>query len=262
MPCVTLGGLRHYFRLEGNPAAPPLVLVHAVGTDHSLWDAVVPALTDNWQVLRYDLRGHGGSQTPQEPCTIESLGHDLLQLADHVGWQRFALCGLSIGALTAMQVALTAPQRVTGLALTSTAARVAPPPGGWAARAQAALEGGMAPLAQPMVERMFSAPFRERAPALMHTMKSVFLQMDPRGYAACVAALEDADFSSRLGSIACPAVVIRGADDVLLAHAAAQALADAIRGGRLVEVEGAHFPPLEDPAGFVQALSSLRPGSR
>src|SRR5688572_9751403 len=130
MPSATIGGIRHYFRLEGAAGGKPLVLVHAVGTDHALWDQVVPALTPAHQVLRYDLRGHGGTETPPGPWSVDALAQDLLALADLVQWRRFAICGLSLGALTAMAAALAAPGRVSGLALASVAARIAPPPGG------------------------------------------------------------------------------------------------------------------------------------
>jgi 3-oxoadipate enol-lactonase len=255
MPITTVRGLRHYYRLEGRPGATPVVLIHALGADHALWDAVVPALTQSCQVLRYDIRGHGGTETPRAACTVTDLAGDLLVLTEMLGWTRFGIGGLSIGALTAMQAALAFPRRVSSLVLVSAAPRIAPPPEGWEARAQLVMEQGMQPLAGPMVERMFSPAYRDDP--LMHTMRSVFLRTDPRGYAACVAALAAADYSSRLGSIACPTVVVRGVYDVLVPRAAAEALAAGIKGARLAQVNAAHFPPLEDPAGFAQAVLPL-----
>lgn len=257
MPIANLNGLRHYFRLEGRAGATPLVLVHAIGTDQALWDAVVPFFTQTRQVLRYDIRGHGGTETPQNACSVADLASDLLALTESLGWDRFSICGLSIGALTAMEAALVAPQRVSSLVLASAATQIASPPGGWDARAKMVLEKGMQPLAAGMVERMFSPAYREKDAPLLHTMRSVFLHTDPRGYAACVRALAAADFSSRLGGIACPTVVVRGTNDPLLSDAAAEGLAAGIKGARLTEVVAAHFPPLEDPSGFVQAMRPL-----
>ena len=118
----------------------------------------------------------------------------------------------------------------------------------------------MAPLAGPMVERMFSAAYRERSGPLLNTLQSVFLRTDPQGYAACVAVLDGADFTQRLGAIHCPAIVIRGKQDVLAPIASARALADAMPAGRLVELDGAHFPPIEDAPGFVRAVLDLHRG--
>lgn len=260
MPSTSIRDLRHNYVLEGNSGAPPLVLVHAVGTDLSLWDRVSPELSERFQVLRYDLRGHGGTATPAGGFTTTDLGADLLALTQQIGWQRFSLCGLSIGALTAIEATLAAPEKVKSLALISAAAKIAAPPGGWAGRARQVLEQGMGPLADPMVERMFSASFRQNANPVVEAMRAVFMKTDPRGYAACVTALEGADLAARIGGIVCPTVVIRGAEDMLLPAAMAQALADGLPNGRMVEVGGAHFPPLEDPAGVCRELRALMTG--
>ncbi len=256
MPTVSMHGLRHYFRLEGKPGATPLVLVHAVGTDLSLWDRVVPGLNERFQVLRYDLRGHGGTDAPASAFTMPELAADLIKLTEHVGWTQFSICGLSVGALTAMEATLAAPERVKSLALISAAGSIAPPPGGWAERARMVKEQGMEPLASSMVERMFSASFRERDDPMMHTLRTVLLATEPRGYAACVTALAGVDFSSRLAQIACPALVIRGSNDMLLSPTAAQSLADGLPNSKLVEVDAAHFPPVEDPSGVCAALNA------
>jgi 3-oxoadipate enol-lactonase len=214
-------------------------------------------LSERFQVLRYDLRGHGGTDSGEAGFTTADLGADLLALTQQLGWQRFSLCGLSIGALTAMEATLAAPDKVKSLALISAAMKIAPPPGGWAGRARQVLEQGMGPLADPMVERMFSASFRQNGKPAVEAMRSVFMKTDPRGYAACVVALDGADLTARIGDIQCPTVVIRGAEDMLLPPAMAQALADGLPNGRLVEVGGAHFPPLEDPAGVCRAMTAM-----
>jgi 3-oxoadipate enol-lactonase len=257
MPVAIIDGLRHYYRLEGNPAGHRVVLLHAVGTDLSLWDRVLPLLTRTCHVLRCDLRGHGGTDVPSSDCTVEALGSDVLALTQKVGWDRFVLTGLSLGALTAMQIALVAPERVAALVLISTATPMQAPPGGWEARARLALQQGMGPLAAPMVEKMFSQEWRATNDAMLHTMRTVFALTEPRGYASCLPVLASANFSARLHEIACPTLIVRGSADHVLDQGAAKALADGIKGARLVDLNTAHFPPIEDPGGFASEMGSL-----
>jgi pimeloyl-ACP methyl ester carboxylesterase len=95
-------------------AGPPLVLVHAGVADHRMWDAVVPALTEQHTVIRYDLRGFGESAPPTGPF---SEADDLRRLLDHLGHERVRLVGASWGGRVAVDFALTHPDRVHSLAL-------------------------------------------------------------------------------------------------------------------------------------------------
>jgi len=73
MPFLTANKLRQFYRLEGVSGRPVLVLSHSISTDHSLWDPQMPALTGRYKVLRYDTRGHGKSEAPPGPYTLEQL---------------------------------------------------------------------------------------------------------------------------------------------------------------------------------------------
>lgn len=93
---------------------PPVVLVHAGVADHRMWDAVVPALAERHTVIRYDLRGFGESALPTGPFDDAD---DLRRLLDHLGHERVALVGASWGGRVAVDLALTAPDRVRSLAV-------------------------------------------------------------------------------------------------------------------------------------------------
>jgi 3-oxoadipate enol-lactonase len=257
MPQTLVNDARLHYRLEGDPALPAIVLVHPIGADHGLWDRVVPLLTEWACVLRYDLRGHGGSEATPGEYTLELLASDLLALATHVGFERFMAAGVSLGALTVLQAAAHAPNRVRAIALCSAAARIPPPPGGWEGRAQLVRERGMAPLGPPMVERMFSAGFREAGHAAIETLRTTLLRMDPGGYASACAVLRDADLSAELPRIAQAAVVISGAQDPLTPPAAGVVMAQALAAGRHEVLQGGHFPPLESPVEFARELRRL-----
>ncbi len=257
MPSIVLNGARHYFRLEGSSQKEPLLLVHPIGADLSLWDKVVPLLTGRFQVLRYDLRGHGGSESPPGEYTVSMLAKDLLALADAVGWEGFTVCGVSVGGMTAIQAALLAPDRVEKLIVCSTSPAMAPPPGGWDQRAQGARANGMAPSADAMVERMFSPDFRASNDPAVDTLRTVYLRMDPQGYASCVAVLRDTNLTDSLQNVIAPTLVVTGKADRLVPLSAAEDFLKGIPNSRHVQMDGGHFPPIEQPNAFAAALQSI-----
>jgi 3-oxoadipate enol-lactonase len=244
----------HSERTEGHGL--PLVLVHPIGASLRFWDALLPHLAGGMPVLRYDLRGHGASEVTPGDGSIDLLADDLLALADAQGMDRFDLCGVSLGGMVALAVAARAGERVNRVVVSSSAASVAPPPNGWDGRRQAALRDGMAPLAGPMVERMFSAPFRETGDPLIGSLKTVFETMSPVGYAGAVAVLRDTDLNERLARVLAPTLVVAGQHDPLCPPAKQQALAAALPNAQMVALDCGHFPPVEQPAEFARLLKA------
>ena len=229
------------------PRACPSCSSTLSAADHGLWDKLVPLLTPWACVLRYDLRGHGGSETTGGDYSLRLMSADLLALTAAVGFEQFTAVGVSLGALTVLDTAARAPGRVRGVALCSAAGRIAPPPGGWDGRAQAVRDKGMEPFAQPMVERMFSASFRESRDPSIETTRSTFLRTDPEGYASSCAVLRDTDLVASIPAVAQPALIVSGEEDVLTPPSAGKAIADAMAGARHAVLPGGHFPMLERP---------------
>lgn len=250
---MTDTSLLHSERSAEGPGLP-LVLAHPIGASLRFWDALLPHLARHGPVLRYDLRGHGDSPVSPAEGSIDGFADDLLRLADAQGLQRFDLCGVSLGGMVALAVAARAGERVHRVVVSSTAASVAPPPTGWNARREAALKEGMAPLAGPMVERMFSPAFRATGHPLIGTLKAVFEGMSPIGYAAAVSILRDADLGPLLARVAAPTLVVAGLQDPLCTPEKQQALADALPHARLATLDCGHFPPVEEPAAFARLL--------
>ena len=257
MPCIVVNGARHYYRLEGNPSRNPLILVHPIGADHSIWDKVVPLLLEDFHVLRYDLRGHGGSEATSGDYSIELLSRDLLEIATQVGLQSFSLCGISVGAMTAVHAAATAAGRVKGLIVCSAAPRMNPPPGGWNQRAAGARANGMTSLVNGMVERMFSAEHRATSDPQIDSLRTVFLRTDAEGYASCVAVLRDADLVPVLGSVRAPTLVVTGTRDPLIAPAAAEGFVNGISKADVQAIEAGHFPVVEAPEVFAKLAADF-----
>ena len=180
MPFVIVDGTRLYYRVEGNPQAPALILSHSVGADHGMWSQQVEALEPYFRIIRYDIRGHGASDVPEGEYSIERLGRDVIALADSLKIEKFAFCGLSLGGAVALWVAIHAPERLTHLVLANTSPQFGPR-SNWETRMDAVRQGGMAAIADMVMQRFFSPEVFARD-AHAGDVKGVFLATNPIGY--------------------------------------------------------------------------------
>jgi 3-oxoadipate enol-lactonase/4-carboxymuconolactone decarboxylase len=254
MPFITSQQSRIYFRLEGRDDLPLLVLVHSLGADHGMWDPQVPALLRHFRVLRLDLRGHGASDAPPAEYTIEQLGRDVLATADAAGAQLFAYCGLSIGGMIGQWLAANAEDRLTHLVLANTSPRVADP-GLFEARRRTVLEGGIGPLADTVMQRLFSARSLSSGNPAVASIRNTLLSTNPAGYAGCCAAVRDMDHTNLLSRIHVPTLIIAGNQDVSMPwNGHADVLASGIAGARAVHLPTAHLSNVERPSSFTAAL--------
>lgn len=257
MPIALVRGVRHYFRLEGPADLPWLVLVHPLGADQGIWDRVTPLLTKRLRILRYDLRGHGGTDTTAGDCGIEMLSRDLFAMADAVGARCFSVAGISIGAMVAMHAAATHGERLQALVVSHALARLPAPPDGWDARTAMVLRDGMVPVAWRMVERQFAPAFRATRDPIIDTVHAACALMDPHGYASASAVLRDADLRPLLPSITVPALVVAGRLDPMLPIEGVRAIADAIPGARFLGLDCGHLSPVELPEDFAREVGDF-----
>ena len=259
MPFITANQTRIFYRLEGNDGLPVIVLSHSIGTDHEMWAPQVPDVTEYFQVLRYDTRGHGASDSPSGEYSIEQLGRDALALVDALQIPKFAFCGLSMGGAIGQWLVLHAPERVTQLILANTSPRFGTPEH-WNSRIQAVRQGGMAAILEMALGRFFSPEFLARAKPEVSSIRSVLLGTTSEGYTGCCAALRDFDSTAELGKIKTPTLVIIGENDVSTPLTGnADALLRNITGARLVRLPAAHLSNLEAPKSFTAALLGFLP---
>jgi 3-oxoadipate enol-lactonase len=232
-----------HHRVDGPDGAPALVLSNSLGTDMSLWEPQLPALTKRFRVVRYDTRGHGRSPVPDRELTIADLGADLLGMLDHVGVERVSLAGVSLGGMASMWAASEAPERVERLVLCCTSARLGPPEM-WQERIDTVRADGLGALADATMKRWFTPAADPAVVARFHAMIS---GMPAAGYAACCAAIRDMDLRERLPRIAAPTLVIGATDDTSAPPAEhAEIIAAGIPGARLLVLDrAAHLANVE-----------------
>jgi len=255
MPFVHREGARLYWRIDGHPDRPPLVLLNSLGTDHSLWEPLMPGLLENFRVLRTDKPGHGASDARDGEYSIAQLGHDVLAVMDAAGVRRAHLCGVSIGAMIGIWVAAHAPERIDRLVLSNTSAKLAPE--GFVERIRLIRAGGIAAIADTVLGRFFTPDFVARADARYHSVRTTLLQVDPIGYTGCCAALRDMDLRPLLPRIAAPTLVVTCRDDPSTPAAMGEAIAAAIPRARHVQWELAHIPFVEAPQQYVDLLAGF-----
>ncbi|GAA4882864.1 alpha/beta hydrolase [Kitasatospora terrestris] len=119
---IEVNGVRMVYRVAGAPAAPPVVLLHALGESGAHWGTVSARLAGGFRVYAPDLRGHGGSAWPGA-YSLELMRDDVLALLDALGLDRVDLVGHSMGGVVAYLLAQHAPGRVRRLVVED-----APPP--------------------------------------------------------------------------------------------------------------------------------------
>jgi 3-oxoadipate enol-lactonase len=258
MPFTRAGGLTVHYETTGPVGAPPVVLIHSLGTNLHLWDAQVPALAERYRVVRYDLRGHGlSAQPPQREFTVADLAGDLDALLDALAIPRTSVVGLSIGGTIAQRFAAAYPARVERLVLAATGSRVGTA-ASWSERIVTVERDGMGALVEGTMTRWFSERTRAEDPVLVDGFRQMLERTPVAGYVGCCAALRDADLHDDDARIEAPTLVIAGTADTSTPPATGAALQAAIPGARLAVIEGAaHIINADRPTEFLTLLEDF-----
>jgi 3-oxoadipate enol-lactonase len=239
---------------EGPEGAPALVLGPSLGTDTGLFDAQTDEFDPTHRVIRYDLRGHGGSAVVAGPCTVADLADDVLGLLDALGVDRFSYAGVSLGGAVGLELALRVPGRVEKLAVLASAARFANAES-YAERAQQVRAEGVDFLVPSRTGLWFTAEWAAREPDEAERLLTMLRSTPAEGYAACCDAIAAFDVRSRIGEITAPTLVLAGSEDPATTPDLMRELAEGIPGARFVVVPGAgHLPNATHPAEVNAAL--------
>jgi len=238
-----------HHEVYGPAGAPVVVLGGSLGTDLSMWRPQVAALSRRYRVICFDHRGHGGSQVPPGPYTVDDLGNDVLALLDGLGLPRVSYCGLSLGGMVGMWLAAHHPERVARLALLCTAAHL-PPAAGWHERAALVRADGTASIANAVLGRWFTAGFLAdpaRRP-LLDRYRRMLSATPAEGYAGCCEAIAALDLRPALPRICASTLVVAGADDPAIPPPLGAEIAAAVPGARFtVQSRAAHLASVERP---------------
>ncbi len=222
--------------VETGPSDAPVVLLgSSLGANQAMWAPQLDVLTKRFRVIAFDHRGHGGSDVPDGPYTIEDLGGDVLELLDTLETEQASYVGISLGGTVGLWLAQNAPDRFHRFVVICPPANPAATAQVWLDRAAQVRAEGMQSIADANLARWFLPDFKEdREP-----IRQMLLTCPPEGYAACLEALSTTNLLPGLTAITAPVLVITADQDPSIPPETVVPLASEIPGAHLEIIENA-----------------------
>ncbi len=236
-----------------------LVLSNSIATTRDMWAPQLDAFTPHFRVLRYDTRGHGRSEVPDGPYSIDELGRDVLGLLDALNVQKAHFCGLSLGGMTGMWLAAHHSSRIDKLVLSNCVPHIGNE-SMWNARIAQVLANGMEEIAVGQISRWFRPGFQDSNPDAYHAFEFEIRQMPAKGYAGCCAVLRDADLRDAIKKITAPTLVVGGRHDVATPPQKTEQLASEIDAAKYIELPGGHLSNWDAAEDFNAAVLQFLKG--
>ncbi|MEM9474287.1 MAG: 3-oxoadipate enol-lactonase [Pseudomonadota bacterium] len=259
MTIARLENIDLHYRIDGDPDGAPVVFANSLGTDLRLWDPILPLLPAGLRIIRYDKRGHGLSACPAAPYSMRTLVSDAGKLLDHLGVKDCLFVGLSIGGMIAQGLAATRPELVRAMVISNTAAKIGTIEM-WQERMDAVAQGGIAALADPILERWFSKPFREGDEII--AWRNMLIRQPVEGYIGCCAAIAETDLFESTVELRLPTLAIAGSEDGSTPPDLVRETADMIPGSQFHLIRGAgHLPCVEAREEYARVLTAFLEGT-
>jgi 3-oxoadipate enol-lactonase len=246
------------YEIDGREGAPWLIFSNSLATDLHMWDPQVADLKGTFRILRYDQRGHGGTDAPAGRYTFEQLIADAIGLMDALSIRRAHWCGVSMGGATGMGAVQKHPDRFDRLAICDTPGQSTPASAQqWEERIASAQKGGMQAQLDSTVSRWFPPETVKANPPHLDILRKMILATPVNGFAGCSAALANHDYRPGMASVKNPILYICGEKD---GHNAAimRQMNKEMPASQYVELAGAgHISNMDRPAEFTGALRQL-----
>jgi 3-oxoadipate enol-lactonase len=253
---IKANGIQMNYELSGREDAQVVVLGHSLASSLVMWGPQMDELNRRFRVLRYDTRGHGGTDAPAPPYTLAQLGEDAMALLDALDIDVVHWVGLSMGGMIGQCIALNHPERLKSLSLCDTAAvlpKEADPV--WQERIDLARREGMEPLVRSTLERWFTPPCLALNPPMVDVIRRHILSTPVDGYVGCSEAIRGLNYLDRLSEVKAPTLIMVGEDDPGTPVDASRAMHDRIPNSRLVVLpSAAHLSNIEQTGAFNHSL--------
>ena len=256
MPTFISNDAKINYQTFGNASNPALIFSNSLGTQYTMWQPQIDFFKDDYFVICYDTRGHGASEAPKGPYTLDQLGQDVVNLLDHLNIKKAEFCGISMGGLTGQWLAINKPERFNHIIVCNTAAKIGQEQA-WNDRAALVREQGLEPIATVAAGRWFTEIFVQNNPEILTELAKNLGAGSPEGYASCCEALAKADLREQLKSITAPILVIAGQQDPVTTVADGQFMLDRIPNAKMYEINASHISNIELPNDFNRALNNF-----
>jgi 3-oxoadipate enol-lactonase len=245
---------------------PLLVLGPSLGTSSTmLWGRAATLLANEYDVVAWDLPGHGVSPAATGTFDVGELADAVVELIDSIApGGRFHYAGVSLGGAVGLQLGIKHVERLRSLSVQCTGAKLGTPEG-WLERAETVRSQGTPVMIQGSAQRWFAPGFMDREPEASSRLLHSLRDADRFSYAFCCEALAAFDVRPQLGSIRVPTLAVAGAEDGVAPPSFAEEVAAGINAGggtaRAVSLDGvAHLAPAEAPATVAELLRDFMGG--
>jgi 3-oxoadipate enol-lactonase len=255
---VHANGIDIHYRIDGADGAW-VVLAHALGVDHQLWDSIAQRLATRYRVLRYDARGHGKTSAPHGAYTLFQMADDVAGLLDALSVEQAHFVGLSMGGMVGQVLGVRHAQRLRSLTLCDTVCHTPVSAHAmWDERIGQVEAHGMSGIVEPTMQRWLTTPFREAHPDTVERIRELLRATPPHGYVGACTAIKALDTRTSLARIACPTLVMTGEHDTGAPVEVAREIAAHIPDARLkVIARAAHLSPIEQEEAFLTDLDEF-----
>lgn len=245
-------GIHIHYQEDGDPNGAPVMFSNSLGTDLRLWDQIIPLLPNKLRLIRYDLRGHGLSDCPPAPYSMDTLISDAEALLDYLQVQSCLFIGLSIGGMIGQGLAAKRLDLIRAMVLSNTAAKIATP-AIWQDRIDSVRRNGMKAVADSTMARWFSPKMNDSLGAVpWHRM---VCNTPPEGYIGCSYAIAGTDLITPTSALRLPVLGIAGDHDRATPPDLVRETIDLIPGSELELIRGSgHLPCVEQPKQFAALI--------
>lgn len=257
MPTIHANGIDVNYSLDGPEDATTVTLSNSLLTNYTMWDGQMPGLTERYRVLRYDTRGHGGTEVTPGPYSFELLTEDAFALHQALGIEKTHFVGLSMGGMIGQLMAVRHPELLLSVTLCDTTSRM-PDPSIWEGRIAAAQSGGIEAVVDGTLERWFTPSMHERNPGEIARIAEMIRGNTVEGFCANCHAIMELNQPGILKDIKTPTMIIVGADDPATTPEMSRIIHAEIAGSELAVLpEAAHLANVEQPDAFNETLLSF-----
>lgn len=261
MPKQIVNGIEINYQVDGDISGASVMFSNSLASNLTMWDLQIESLlSKNYGIIRYDSRGHGKSNVPEGPYSIEMLADDAAALIDALAVKSVHFCGLSKGGMVAQMMGIRHPKKVKSLIVADSAAFM-PAKDMWEERIATVTAGGMDAVVDGTIERWITAGGRERLPDQVELIRQMILTTPMRGFVACSEAIKSMDMRPTNPKIEKATLVICGEQDTGTTPEQAKEIADGIPGAILELIpDAAHLANIEQSEAFNNLLDNFLAG--
>ncbi len=255
MLSIASGKINLHVRDDGPADGQVVMFSNSLGTDARVWELMLEHLPEGLRIIRYDKRGHGLSDCPNAPYTMDELVSDAEAIADKLQLKNITFVGLSIGGMIGQGLAARRPDLIRSLVLMDTSAKIGTA-ATWNERIEALRQGGLTAMADLILDRWFEAPLRNDGSALA-PWRNMLERTPLEGYVGCCAAIANADLTDSTSKLVLPVLALVGESDTATPPVAVEETARLCGAGFHV-IEGAgHLPCVEQPVKTAALISEF-----